>query len=898
MLRKPDFFRQRHFHHDLGWQLLALYLMLVLPVLTAIFIFDQVAGRQIQAEVKAGDLSLARAIAKEADHLILNALDAVQALGAYPAVRTSDPQGMEAIFSIVSATRPDVNLVYRLDAKGIMFFHYPVGPGTTVGTDFSFRNYFQRALESDQPLLSEGRISPTTQQPVATAVMPIRSPDGIFDGVVATNIRLESLSATLREILAEHASEERFEIFIIDHTGQIIAHPSQTELLKSVEEIMPRLAQSALKGVTGSETVRGLDREEYLTTYAPIPSAGWSVIIRRPVAAAFSQQILYHNISLGAIGIFTLIGLLFWLVLSRRVISPVEKLASISQKIGANQSIEPADRQFLENAGQRSDQIGNLITSLLRMEQSIMERMNEQSTLLETSQAVVSSLDSQIVLNRILEQVERLMNVEKVALVALDEKQGVFRVRASRGLSTLYAEQMTIQPDEPNSVTMRAIRMGEPIQVSDTETDGTFTIQRPRARAEGYRSVLAVPLKTQYTPPSALLVYRPDPHEYSENEIRLVVSFANHATMAIENAALYTRSDMRLTEQTRRIEALIQSMQDGLILGDLRGNVVYANRRISELADLTASELRGTPVTRVMARILSRATGPENAREKVENALFEKNPAQMEFVVTMGGRHIALRLQIFDVNDPRGVSIGQGLILQDVTVDREVDRMKSSLISTVSHELRTPLASIKGYATTLLADDVEWDRNSQREFLEIISSESDRLSELVNNLLDLSRIEAGSLVLQYEECNIRDLIRRAAARGHLEISNQFTMQIDAGLSSLWADPLRMETILRNLIENAAKYAGSNAKIHVRVGRTGGNIIFRVEDNGPGIATEQSTLIFQPFYRLDESLSRASGGAGLGLTICQGFVRAHGGEIWVEPQDKGACIAFSVPMRVE
>jgi K+-sensing histidine kinase KdpD len=228
-------------------------------------------------------------------------------------------------------------------------------------------------------------------------------------------------------------------------------------------------------------------------------------------------------------------------------------------------------------------------------------------------------------------------------------------------------------------------------------------------------------------------------------------------------------------------------------------------------------------------------------------------------------------------------------------VDREVDRMKSSLVSTVSHELRTPLAAIKGYASTLLADDVQWDHKSQREFISVISDESDRLSNLVNNLLDLSRIEAGSLRLSREECQIDEMIQRAAKQA-LHNGNSFEVQIEAGLPPLYADPPRLESILRNLIENSVKYAGSTAIIRVTVQQDKGNIMFRVSDNGPGIPPEEAKRIFDSFYRVDESFSRIASGAGLGLAICQGLVRAHGGEIWVEPQEGGACIAFYIPLN--
>jgi len=402
-------------------------------------------------------------------------------------------------------------------------------------------------------------------------------------------------------------------------------------------------------------------------------------------------------------------------------------------------------------------------------------------------------------------------------------------------------------------------------------------------------------MNTQHAPPTALLVYRPDPHIFTENEIRLLVSFANHAAMALENAALYARSDMRLQEQTRRIEALVQSLHDGLILSDMRGRVIYANPRIGDLATLSPEELSKATIDAVFQRIAEKSPNPDSTRKKIQEALESKERHPAEIPLHAGGRNICLRLQIFDVTDSHGIPIGQGLILRDITADREIDRMKSSLISTVSHELRTPLAAIKGYATTLLAEDVEGDKESQREFLSIISEESDRLSALVNNLLDLSRIEAGSLHLTREECSIEEIIRLAAKRARLHPDDTLETYIAPDLPVLYADPTRLETVLGNLLENATKYAGPGARIQIRVTREDESIVFRVKDNGPGIPEEERHRIFQSFYRLDTSLTRLASGAGLGLAICKGLVQAHGGTIWVESQREGACIAFSIPL---
>jgi len=886
--------RLLRFHHDLGLQLLALYLFLIVPFLAALWGFDRLLGERIRADVESNDLSLARAISQETELTITNGLKAVEELTHYPAVIQADPAEMEDLFEVVYATRPDVNLVYRLDANGIMLYHYPPGPSTTVGVDFSFRDYFQQAIKTKFPLLSKGRISPTTEQAVATAVMPIWSTGGEFLGLVGTNITLESLSATLVDIVSEHQADEGFQIFILDASGQIIASPDPDLLLHLAKDVLPDIYSHIPVDENSSFISNVPDREERLYTYTPISSTNWGVIVSRPTVSAFATQIFLRRIVLIAAGTFLLIGLFFWGMLSWRVIRPIERLAPVSKAIGMNQPINTEEREIIETQARRGDQIGRLTRSIIRLEEAVADRLEEQAVLLETSTAVVSSLETQIVLNRILDQTNRLLNVRMSAIIALDEKQGAFRIRANRGLSRNFVEQLTIQPSEPGSVTMRAVHSREPIQVSDTETDPSYKNQRPRARAEGYRSILAVPLNTQHAPPTALLVFHPHPHTFSHNEIQLLSNLANQATMAIENAVLYERSDMRLKEQTRRLEALIQSMHDGLILSDLSGTVIYANKAIGELADLASEDLPGAPIDQVLYRIVSNSPDEKIFSLELQKVLEFENKRRLDIPLLIRGRSIHLRLETFDVTDVQNIPIGHGLILQDITADHELDRMKSSLVSTVSHELRTPLAAIKGYATTLLAEDVEWDHSSQREFISIISNESDRLTNLVNNLLDLSRIEAGSLNLSRDECDIRDLLHRASHQAQLNNENGFEIHLQDGMPTLYADRPRLETILRNLIENSVKYAGTSALIRVDVSHKNGSAVFKVSDDGPGIPKKESQRIFESFYRIDDSLTRIASGAGLGLAICQGLVHAHGGTIWVESQQRGACIAFSIP----
>jgi two-component system sensor histidine kinase KdpD len=237
------------------------------------------------------------------------------------------------------------------------------------------------------------------------------------------------------------------------------------------------------------------------------------------------------------------------------------------------------------------------------------------------------------------------------------------------------------------------------------------------------------------------------------------------------------------------------------------------------------------------------------------------------------------------------------LLLRDITREKELDKMKSQLLSTVSHELRTPLASIKGFATTLLRDDVDWDEESRREFLSIIDEESDRLTELISNLLDMSRIEAGTLRVEPEPTDLDPIFRETAAEFQLMTrAHQIRVHVPPALPPVMADPRRARQVLRNLVENAVKYSPEGGSITISAGVVNGRVRTSVADQGIGIGPEQLEHIFDRFYQVDSASTRSVGGSGLGLSICKAIVEAHGERIWVESQpDMGSTFHFTLPL---
>ena len=234
---------------------------------------------------------------------------------------------------------------------------------------------------------------------------------------------------------------------------------------------------------------------------------------------------------------------------------------------------------------------------------------------------------------------------------------------------------------------------------------------------------------------------------------------------------------------------------------------------------------------------------------------------------------------------------------------KELDRMKSELLSTVSHELRTPLGSIKGYATTLLTHGSKLRKDEQREFLEIIDSEADRLRELIENLLDMSRLEAGVLRIDRAPVRLGQIAREVTRKVHLAAPQHELLlawpseEVDPLVN---ADGKRIYQVIQNLLTNAVKYSPDGGEITLAGHCERRELVVSVSDQGLGMPAVELDRIFDRFHRVHGEMTRVIGGTGLGLAICKGLVEAHGGRIWAESEGegKGSTFKFTLPLLSE
>lgn len=250
--------------------------------------------------------------------------------------------------------------------------------------------------------------------------------------------------------------------------------------------------------------------------------------------------------------------------------------------------------------------------------------------------------------------------------------------------------------------------------------------------------------------------------------------------------------------------------------------------------------------------------------------------------------------------DAKGRVSGAVAVFQDISKAKEAEQLKDEFMSLVSHELRTPLTSIKGAARTLLRHYSTLDENTRLELLKDVDEESDRLYRLVENLLDFSRAEAGVLRLTTEPVHIGKLAARLVAEmeGRSE-RHRFSLDFPPDLPAAEADPLRLEQVLRNLLDNAIKYSPQGGSIEVSGSIWDRMLKVAVRDHGMGISARDREKVFGRFQRAADARVGRTQGVGLGLAICRRLVEAHGGKIWIEnPDGEGSVFAFTLPLVEE
>ena len=362
----------------------------------------------------------------------------------------------------------------------------------------------------------------------------------------------------------------------------------------------------------------------------------------------------------------------------------------------------------------------------------------------------------------------------------------------------------------------------------------------------------------------------------------------------------------KLTEEEKKMTAIVNSIAEGLILVDSNNRVLHINPAAERLLNLNADSI-DKDITEVIQNDELIHIFEEDQRQILQHKPTDQVPSRDEGInliseVTLAryNEKLVLRIIASPFLNENGLILGTVYLFDDITREKEIDQMKSDFISLVSHELRTPLTSIIGFVSFILDGKAGTINDRQRNSLARVQRQSKRLAALINDLLDISRIESGRIQMDQQPISLLDIAtqRLEEIRPQAdEKSIQLDLTAPESVPEVLGDEARMGQVFTNLIGNAIKFTPDNGEVSVKVEADGNLLHVEVIDTGPGIPPEERQKIFDKFYQLSDISTRQQGGSGLGLSITKSIVEAHGGKLWIDDgnQGKGSNFQFVLPL---
>lgn len=578
----------------------------------------------------------------------------------------------------------------------------------------------------------------------------------------------------------------------------------------------------------------------------------------------------------------------------------------------ANQAIVAIQNGRLFNETQRlAEQLEQRVVE--RTAQLQREQQNTE-TLLRILTEVSSSLDLDRALNRTLALLNDAIGAEQGTIMLRSVDDNMLHYRAGYGYLTdkVGGEGRGFKLKIGEGLAGWVVENREAALISDLLEDPRWV--RNSSSSREHRSAIVMPLLVAEDVIGVLMVFHRRPSYFSAELLNVVKAIAGQVAVAINNAHLYEliRDQAerlgsmlrREQEDASRSQAILEAVADGVLVTGGHNRISFMNRSAEQILDLEAGRIVGQPLD-VFGGLFGKAAGPwmQTINDWSDTPASYDGETFAEQLDLQNGRIVLVHLApVILQND----FLGTVSIFRDITHEVEVDRLKSEFVATVSHELRTPMTSIRGYTDVLLMGAAGAMNENQTHFLNIIKSNTERLNILVNDLLDVSRIESGKVTLSPQALDVREIaedVIEDVLRRSQEENKPIGLSLDVPnkLPYVYGDMERVRQILSNLVSNAYHYTPENGTIKVQVQPLNGGheVQVNVEDNGIGISLEDQERVFQRFYRGEHPLVLATPGTGLGLSIVKQIVEMHDGRIWMKSSGipgEGSTFSFTLPVH--
>jgi PAS domain S-box-containing protein len=563
-----------------------------------------------------------------------------------------------------------------------------------------------------------------------------------------------------------------------------------------------------------------------------------------------------------------LVLLAIWL--RRAVGAPADALRSASGRLAGGDLETPVELGV-------DNELGAVASDLETMRRRLAGRMEALERLRHLSAQVVGATSLQRLAEVVLEGLRPEIGATRAVLGAA-RPGGVLVLRALAGFPDPAVADDIVKADAELRLVLplSTLRAGQVVGMADLDqVTAGFPVLRDLVARMGVASLALVPLLSRGRFLGLLALCWTEHHQLNREQEALLGLAGNQIAGALEAA-------LRLEEAERaagEAQAVFYAIADGVLLTDPYGRVTAMNRALEALTGWTEAEARGRPYAEVLPLATDRADGPAD-------------------LVSRYGRRVPVAVSSAPIFDARGRVVGGVDVIRDVSKEREIDEVKSALISTVSHELRTPLTLIHGFAELLVLRDMPAER--QRSSAVEILDASRRLARLIDDLLSVSRMESGRLVLDPRPLDLATVVERILSPFRaMAARHTLRTKLPANLPVVWGDPDKVEQILTNLVGNAIKYSPGGGEVLVTVDVDGDTVQVSVRDQGIGMSPRDMGQLFEKFYRVDREEVRRAGGTGLGLYITKRLVEMHGGRLWAESwPGVGSVFRFTLPTSDE